>query len=86
VPGIGPAAARALEEAGVDTTYALFGKFLSMKTKDCGPIEHSERFFQWLVATLPRHSQFRSGIVQAVAEKLNISFPGVYDPDAYSPR
>ena len=31
VPGIGPATVKVLQENGVNTTYQLFAKFLSMK-------------------------------------------------------
>ena len=34
VPGIGPAAEKALLEAGVSTTFQLIGHFLTLKAKD----------------------------------------------------
>lgn len=82
IPGIGPAAASIFADAGITTSYQLVGKFLSMKDSDIGPIEHVERFYQWLCA-LKISGGHRAGTVHALAEKLNIWFPGLYDADSY---
>ena len=84
VPGIGPAGAAKLREAGVGTTFALFGKYLMLKEDlDVGPVELADRFYLWLQSTeFP--GGHRAGVVQAIASKLNVSFPGLYDEAAYT--
>ena len=46
------------------------------------PVEHTEMFYLWLksVNTAPGS---RAGVVKAIAAKLNITFVGLYDEDAY---
>jgi len=92
VPGIGPAAQKKLAELDepITNTWMLFGKYLSMKGPDIfhdgevqtvSPAEHQDRFWQFLKAAgIQAH---RSAIVKAVGEKINQSFPGVYDPSIY---
>ena len=81
VPGIGPAVAEQMIEAGINTTYQLIGKYLSLK--DCGPVEHQDRFWFWLKANIPRHGNQRSGTTKAIAEKVNSFMPGLYDDEIY---
>ena len=82
VPHIGPAGAEKLRAAGVTTTFALFGKFLSLKDDGVGSVELCDRFFYWLESiNLPPGS--RSSVVEAVASKLDLSFPGIYEADRY---
>ena len=84
VPGVGEATARTFEncEDRITTTYQLMGKFLSFKGANVGPIEHADRFFYWLrrIGTVAGQ---RSSVVRAIAEKLQLQFPDIYDPDAY---
>merc|ERR1712129_499513 len=90
VPGIGPSAAKKLANGEGDdcvtNTFQLIGKFLSLKGPDIDgekveSLEHMEKFWYWLqVNGIASH---RSGIVKAIAEKVNSMIPGVYDPDAY---
>lgn len=82
VPGVGPATATLLRAAGVDTTHALLGKFLTFKTAGVEPVEHLDRMYFWL-ASLQSASGFRAGICHAVAEKVNCMMPGIYDADIY---
>lgn len=96
MPGIGPAAREKLAEKGITTTYALFGQFLLLKEEGSifhsnsdvifffigvGPVEHCDRFWYWLKAAGINSN--RSGIVQCVAEKLDTTFPGLYDGSMY---
>ena len=82
VPGIGPASVKALKEQGITTTYQLFGKFLSLKEEQVGSVELADRFWFWLDSA-GTASGSRAAVVLAVAEKLNLSFPGLYDGSLY---
>lgn len=46
-------------------------------------MEHTDRFYFWL-KSIKTPGGYRAGIVRSIAEKMNILFPGIYDPDAYS--
>lgn len=82
VPGISPESAEALKRNGVSTTFGLFGKYLMLKEEKVDPIEHAHSFYYWLrsVGTVVGN---RASIVHAVSSKMNLTFPGIYDPDAY---
>ncbi|TMW66543.1 hypothetical protein Poli38472_004308 [Pythium oligandrum] len=88
VPGIGDIAAGKLAagEDGdrVENTFQLIGKFLMLKASleenddgliDCA--DHCNAFWFWLKAK--GISAYRSGIVMAIAEKVNTMLPGIYD-------
>lgn len=56
------------------------------KEEGVGSVEHVDRFYYWLQSVLPPTAAgFRAGIVRSIAEKMNITFPGLYDEDAYDP-
>lgn len=82
VPGVGPASVTAFKANGVSTTYQLFGKFLSLKDEDVGSVEHCERFYLWL-NSVGTAAGSRGAVVLAVAEKLNMTFTGLYDASMY---
>lgn len=82
VPGVGPATIACLKAIGITTTFQLLGQYLILKDAGVDPLEHAERFYQWLKA-LNTPAGFRAGIVHSVAEKLNVSFPRIYDSSAY---
>lgn len=82
VPGVGQATERALRNAGVSTTFQLVGQYLMLKEEGVGPVEHADRFYYWL-SSLGSPAGFRAGVVQCIAEKMNVTFPGIYDPSAY---
>jgi hypothetical protein len=84
LPGIGPVSVKALNKQGITTTYQLFGKFLSLKEEGVGSVELADRFWFWLDSA-GTHAGSRAAIVLAVAEKLNLSFPGLYDGSLYEP-
>ena len=83
VPGIGPVAIEELKEAGITTSYQLLSKFMEFKRADCSSMENCELFWLWLKDHCPKLRGTRSAVVQACAMKLDIAFPGLYDPDAY---
>ena len=82
VPGIGQKTVEALNKDGISTTFQLMGRYLSLKDEGVLPIEHADRFYYWLTS-LHTPAGFRAGIVRSIAEKLNITFPGLYDPAGY---
>lgn len=82
MPGIGPASVKALAEKDVNTTYQLIAKYLELKDADVGPIEHTDRFYYWLKAAGTAAGQ-RAGVVLCIAEKMNITFNGLYDGELY---
>lgn len=92
VPGIGPAAVKALAnhdvpESRITTTYQLIGAYLSFKGRSesdgeiIAPISHNDLF--WYFLKERGISSHRSAIVQAIAMKCNSFMQGLYDPAAY---
>uniref|UniRef100_A0A7S2R0A3 Uncharacterized protein n=1 Tax=Eucampia antarctica TaxID=49252 RepID=A0A7S2R0A3_9STRA len=92
VPGIGPAAKRALaggddESDRITNTFQLIGKFLMLKGPDeddmkIDCMEHMEKFWYWLKQKgIKSH---RSAIVKAIGEKINTMIPGIYDASIYA--
>lgn len=56
-----------------------------LKEEGVEPVEHCDRFYYWLKSVVPPNaSQFRAGIVNCICQKVNLTFPGIYDPDAYN--
>ena len=45
-------------------------------------VEHMDRFFFWL-ESISFPANFRCGVALAVAEKLTLSFPELYDGSVY---
>ena len=82
VPGVGPKIARILSKNGVNTTYQLFALFLGLKDKKVETVEHCDRFFYKLQEFGIAKVNITS-IVEAVAQKLDISFPGLYDTEYF---
>eukprot|EP01033_Poteriospumella_lacustris_P016704 gene16704-11957_t len=82
VPGVGPATIEILKANGITTTFQLLGQYLLLKDDGVEPVEHADRFYLWL-KSLNTPAGFRAGIVHSVAEKLNVSFPRIYDSSAY---
>jgi hypothetical protein len=82
VPGLGEATENLLREQGITSTYQLFGKFLMLKDEGVESVELCDRFWYWLesIKTSPGH---RGSIVQAVACKLDATYPGLYDSSRY---
>lgn len=75
---------------GVTSTFGLIGLFMCFKNavdedgnaKFVGPVEHAQRFYDWL-CHIKTPSGHRAGIVDSIGQKVNIAFPGIYDPSVY---
>ena len=83
IPGVGPATIKALNENGISTTYGLIGKYLMLKETGVESVEHCDRFFYWL-KDIGTAAGYRSAVVQAIAQKMDITFPGIYDASCYA--
>ncbi len=82
MPGIGSFAKGKLNANGIMSTFALIGKFLTMKDLDTDPVQHCERFYQYL-KSLDINGRSRSTIVSSVADKASLWMPILYDNSAY---
>ncbi|CBN77680.1 conserved unknown protein [Ectocarpus siliculosus] len=92
VPGIGPAFSGLLGEGEgedcIKNTFQLIGKFLVLRTSneedgkliDC--VEHCDKFYWWLQSK--GIGGVRGRIVQCIAEKVNMSYPGIYNSKAWT--
>ena len=76
---------------GVTSTYSLIGVYLSFKSdkdnstgeiRTVGTVEHAQRFYLWW-CSLGTPPGFRAGVVHCICEKVNISFPGIYNAAEY---
>lgn len=81
VPGIGADAVRILSsecenEAPIETTHQLIGRFLTLRGPNMTPPQHVNAF--WFYLKLRGINKYRSGIVHAVAEKVNLMIPGTF--------
>eukprot|EP01035_Chromulina_nebulosa_P019790 gene19790-25731_t len=85
VPGIGEINEKHLmnedNEMGVSTTFQLIGKFLSFRKLGGSQFQQCDLFWNWLKNKNISHQ--RNNIVQAIAEKCNVMFPGMYDSTAF---
>lgn len=81
VPGIGEKNKRILKKDGILTTHQLIGKFLSLVEEDTDSIEGADKFYFWL--QIIGVTSYRGSIVSAIAEKVNVFMPGIYDANAY---
>lgn len=53
-----------------------------LKDDTTGPVEHCDRFYYWLKSVnVP--GGHRAGTVRAIAEKMNVTYGGIYSPDEY---
>ncbi len=86
VPGIGEKSAEALSKAGISTTFALLGKFLTFKGPDMGAVQHVELFWLWLNDVLEEvrvGRNHKAAAVRAIALKAETMLPGLYNEDVY---
>ncbi len=78
--------------SGITSTFALIGVYLSFKSeydpetgesRTVGTVEHAQRFYLWWcsLGTSPGH---RAGVVNCICEKVNISYPGIYNSADYN--
>jgi hypothetical protein len=71
-----------LKGEGITSTYQLFGKFLMLKDEGVESVELCDRFWYWL-ESINTPAVYRGSIVQAVACKLDATYPGLYDSSRY---
>lgn len=79
VPGIGPAGESKLREAGITTTHQLLGKFMSFICDYSSPQEQADAMWDYLDSIGACGGGYRSGVVHALAEKINIMIPGTFE-------
>ena len=78
VPFVDVVANEKLKEAGIVTTYQLFGKYLSFRGPDMDTQEHTEHFDEWLKEIGIRPSTGQSTkIARAISNRANIMIPGI---------
>ena len=82
IPGLGPVTKEKMIAEGISTTYQLFGKFLMLKDEGVESVELCDRFWYWL-ESIETPAGYRGSIVQAVACKLDATYPGLYDSSRY---
>jgi hypothetical protein len=76
-PPAGKGGAATLGKAGVKTTHALIGQYLLLRTPGMSTQQWCDAFWQWLADA--GIDSYRSGIVHAVAEKVDLLIPGSFD-------
>jgi len=87
VAGLGPVYAAAFKAAGITTTHQLIAKYLSFKGEGVGSVELMDRFYYWIQDTLKENrGNTKAGVALAIGEKVNITFPGIYDDSCYERR
>ncbi len=82
VPGVGSASTDAFREAGVSNAYQLVGYFLMLKNKGSTVQEHMDLFYRWLRFKDEGGVGLKANahtIARAVAERVNLMCPGIYD-------
>lgn len=62
-------------DAPVETTHQLIGKFLTLRGKGMTPQQHMDAF--WFYLKERGLSSHRAGIVDAIAQKVNVMIPGI---------
>ena len=86
IPRIGRVTADCFKRAGIETSYALLGKFLSLKSAGCSPVEHCERFWIWVESATKENriiKRDKAAICRCIFLKADILMPGLYEEDAY---
>ncbi|GAB5033724.1 Hypothetical protein NocV09_01500390 [Nannochloropsis oceanica] len=81
VPGIGPKHAEHLHAKDIHTTHQLIGEYLKMKGKDVDPKMHAQHFYDHIQAY--GVSSHRTDVVDAIASKVSMWLPGMYDASAF---
>ena len=78
IPGVNFGAKAKLQWVGIDSSFALIGKYLSLKNNKVSMNEHCDRFFHWLKGVGIGSSNAHT-IVKSVGIRSQIQFPGIYD-------
>ena len=79
VPGVGPTTAKQLNDAGIDTSFALVGKFLMCRKAGEEKQETCNRFVQFLQSC--GVGAYRSGITTCILDKIETLMPGLFEDD-----
>ena len=83
IPGIGPAAEKALRQNGVDNPMALLGQFLMLRREGMGAKDHCNAMARYLKDV--GINSHRADIIYCCSEKLAILFPAMAGGDAGPP-
>ena len=84
VPGLGEKSHNAFTDAGINGVFPLIGKFLSFRDINSTSESCCQNFFDWMgECNLPHGGSAKHAITRAVAEKVNLILPGVYDSTRY---
>lgn len=75
LPSINEDIIKIFNENGVNTTYQLVSKYLSFKDININSQEHISLFRSWLISL----NVDNSILEQAIGEKCNQMFPGIYE-------
>lgn len=70
-----------MEAAGVPTTHALIGVYLTIREKGMDIKTHCDAFYAFLASK--KVNSGRAAIVRAIAEKVNTWIPGSFDETAF---
>ena len=87
IPGIGEESKKHIcqmtkgDTYPVDSGYALIGIYLALKKVGVNSVEHQNAFLCWL----HDHKVISTAhtVVQAIAEKMHLTFPVLYDRTSY---
>jgi len=73
IPGVGEKTVEGLNAAGIQTSYQLLGKYLSLREPEVDQQEHLSRFLTFLVDAGCAKGYVQSQ-VQAISERMNVGF------------
>ncbi len=79
VPGIGPKTEEQLNDAGINTSFALVGKFLMCRKEGDNKQATCDRFVQFLAEL--KIGGFRSGITTCILDKISTLMPALFEED-----
>jgi hypothetical protein len=82
IPGIGVETVLYFKKVGIYDTFQLIEKYLMFKEHNISRIEHAQNFYKWLML-IGLSKKKSNNIVHAISTKMNVTFPGIYDPYEY---
>ena len=82
IPGVGAKCVQHLALAGITTSFQLLGEFLRFRGNNISSEDQCQMFFHWLRTKNIDHCTHC--VVQAIAEKCDLLFPGLYDRTVYT--
>ncbi|CAM9234430.1 unnamed protein product, partial [Ectocarpus sp. 13 AM-2016] len=69
----------------ITNTHQLIGKFLALSPQRPNCVEHCDRFYKWLLGKKIAGTLVNN-IVEAIAEKVEVMMPGVYNPEDFDQK